>query len=304
MNKKLSGATLGVLFTTALAPAAQAKEAATISGAGATFPYPVYAKWADTYAKETRRQAELPGHRLGRRHQADHGSDGRLRGLRCAPQARGAGQGGPDAVPDRHGRGGAGGQPPLASRPGELKLTPRRLADIFLGKIKKWNDPRISQGQPGREAARRPRSRVVHRSDGSGTTWIFTNYLTKVSPEWAKSVGNDKSVAWPAGVGGKGNQGVASYVQRIKGAIGYVESAYAMQNTWPTPSCRTTTAAFVDPTDESVQAAAKGADWAKAKGFYMVLTDQPGADSWPITRRHVHAVAQDAEGRRGLPARC
>src|SRR5262249_40999664 len=112
---------------------------------------------------------------------------------------------------------------------GELRLTPELLAQIFLGKIKKWNDAKISQANDGLKLPDTAIT-VVHRSDGSGTTWIFTNYLGKVSPEWAKAVGNDKSVSWPAGVGGKGNQGVASYVQRINGAIGYVESAYVLQN--------------------------------------------------------------------------
>ena len=124
---------------------------------------------------------------------------------------------------------------------------------------------------------------MVHRSDGSGTTWIFTNYLSKVSPDWSKSVGNDKSVAWPTGVGGKGNQGVASYVQRINGAIGYVESAYAIQNHMAHAKLKNHDGKFVDPTDDSVQAAAKGADWTHAHSFYVVLTDQAGATSWPIT---------------------
>jgi len=124
---------------------------------------------------------------------------------------------------------------------------------------------------------------VVHRSDGSGTTWIFTNYLSKVSPDWQKSVGADKSVAWPVGVGGKGNQGVASYVQRINGSIGYVESAYAVQNKMAHVKLKNQAGTFADPTEEGVQAAAKGADWSKARGFYMVLTDQPGAAAWPIS---------------------
>ncbi len=156
------------------------------------------------------------------------------------------------------------------------------LADIFMGKIKKWNDPRVAAANGGLKLPDTAIS-VVHRSDGSGTTWIFTNYLAKVSPDWAKSVGNDKSVAWPTGVGGKGNQGVASYLQRINGSIGYVESAYATQNRMVHAKLKNQSGAFVDPTDESVQAAAKGADWTNARDFYVVLTNQPGAQSWPIT---------------------
>jgi phosphate transport system substrate-binding protein len=124
---------------------------------------------------------------------------------------------------------------------------------------------------------------VVHRADGSGTTWIFTNYLTKVSKTWASKVGNDKAVAWPAGVGGKGNEGVASYVNRIKGSIGYVEYAYALQNKMSYARLENQAGNFVSPTSKTFQAAAANADWVNADGFYMVLTDQPGKDSWPIT---------------------
>ena len=165
---------------------------------------------------------------------------------------------------------------------GELKLTPAVLAEIFLGHIKKWNDPKLA-GDNGGLKLPDTAITVVHRSDGSGTTWIFTNYLTKVSPDWAKTVGNDKSVSWPAGVGGKGNQGVASYVQRINGAIGYVESAYAKENHIAHAKLKNHGGAFVDPSDDSVQAAAKGADWESAHGYYVVLTDQPGPKAWPIT---------------------
>lgn len=262
------------------AVAARAAETGTISGAGATFPYPVYAKWADTYA--------------------------RLENVKLNYQAIGSG-GGIKQITEGTVDFGAsdaplksdelqkadllqfpvvmGGVVPVVNvkgvKAGDLKLTPDLLADIFLGKVKKWNDARIAAVNAGLKLPDTAIS-VVHRADGSGTTWIFTNYLAKVSPDWAKSVGSDKSVAWPVGVGGKGNQGVASYVQRINGAIGYVESAYAMQNHMAHAKLKNHAGAFVDPTDQSVQAAATGADWKNAKDFYVVLTDQPGASSWPI----------------------
>jgi phosphate transport system substrate-binding protein len=281
MKMKLSGAALGVLFTTALTPNAQAKEAATISGAGATFPYPAYAKWADTYAKET-------GVKLN--YQAI-GSGGGIKQITESTVDFGASDA--PLKPEELDKADLmqfpvvmGAVVPVVNldgvKAGQLKLTPDVLAEIFLGKIKKWDDAKITAANAGVKLPATAIT-VVHRSDGSGTTWIFTNYLTKVSPEWAKAVGNDKSVSWPAGVGGKGNQGVASYVQRIKGAIGYVESAYAMQNHMAHTKLKNHDGAFVDPTDDSVQAAAQGADWLKAKGFYVVLTDQPGAGSWPIS---------------------
>ena len=155
-------------------------------------------------------------------------------------------------------------------------------AAIYLGNIKNWNDRAIAAINNGVSLPDK-RITVVHRSDGSGTTWIYTNYLSKVSSEWKSKVGNDKSVAWPAGVGGKGNEGVASYVLRIKGAIGYVEYAYALQNHMASVKLQNQAGNYVDPTSENFQAAAANADWSNAPGFYMVLTDQPGASSWPIT---------------------
>jgi len=156
------------------------------------------------------------------------------------------------------------------------------LANIFLGKIKKWNDEAIKKDNQDVQLPDVDIS-VVHRADGSGTTWIFTNYLDKISEEWKSGVGTGKSVEWPTGVGGKGNEGVAAYVQRIKGAIGYVEFAYALQNNMSHAKLQNLDGQFVDPTIESFQAAAANADWANARGFYLVLTNQPGANSWPIT---------------------
>jgi phosphate transport system substrate-binding protein len=252
-----------------------------ISGAGATFPYPVYAKWADAYARQT--------------------------GIKFNYQAIGSG-GGIKQISEKTVDFGAsdaplqaeeldrigllqfptvmGGVVPVVNVPGikagELKFSSAVLADIYLGKIKRWNDPAIARLNPGVKLPKRAIT-VVYRSDGSGTTWIYTNYLTKVSQEWASKVGNDKSVAWPVGVGGKGNQGVASYVERIKGSIGYVEYAYALQNHMTYVKLQNQDGNYVAPTSESFQAAAAGADWENAPGFYMVLTDQPGASSWPIT---------------------
>ncbi|MEJ2635338.1 MAG: phosphate ABC transporter substrate-binding protein PstS, partial [Calditrichia bacterium] len=165
---------------------------------------------------------------------------------------------------------------------GKLKLSPTLLADIFLGKITKWNDPAIQKENAGLTLPGKTIT-VVHRSDGSGTTWIFTNYLDKISAEWHAKVGSDKSVAWPTGVGGKGNQGVAAYVQRIDGSIGYVEYAYALQNSMTYALLQNKAGKYVAPTMETFSAAAANADWKNAPGFYLVLTDQPGETSWPIT---------------------
>ena len=295
---KLLVATVGATF---MGTVAFAGDATTISGAGATFPYPVYSKWADTYAKETH---------IKLNYQAI-GSGGGIKQITEGTVDFGA----PDAplTPEELDKAGLlqfpvvmGGVVPVLNvagiKAGELKLAPDVLADIFLGKIKKWNDPRLVQSNP---ALKLPdvAVTVVHRSDGSGTTWIFTNYLAKVSPEWSKAVGSDKSVAWPTGVGGKGNQGVASYVQRINGAIGYVESAYAIQNHMSHAKLKNHDGKFVDPTDDSVQAAAKGADWTHARSFYVVLTDQAGAASWPITGASfvlVHRQQKDADTGRAV----
>ena len=166
--------------------------------------------------------------------------------------------------------------------PGELKFTGEVLANIYLGKITKWNDPAIVALNKGVKLGD-DNITVVHRSDGSGTTFIWVNYLSKVSPEWKTKVGEGTSVAWPAGTGGKGNEGVASYVQRIKGSIGYVEYAYALQNKMSYGQVKNKDGQFVKPNDDSFKAAAAGAEWDKAPGMYLLLTEQPGKESWPIT---------------------
>jgi phosphate transport system substrate-binding protein len=252
-----------------------------ISGAGATFPYPVYAKWAEAYSQRAGVQMNYQS----------IGSGGGIKqiiartvdfGASDAPlTARELNKAGLMQFPMV-----MGGVVPVVNlagiRAGQIKLSPQVLADIYLGKIKKWNDPAIASLNQGLSLPARGIT-VVHRSDGSGTTWIYTNYLSKVSPEWKSRVGNDKAVSWPAGVGGKGNEGVASYVSRIKGAIGYVEFAYALQNKMASVKLQNRAGNYVDPTSENFQAAAANADWTNAPGFYMVLTDQPGANSWPIT---------------------
>ena len=252
-----------------------------ISGAGATFPYPIYAKWAEAYAGRT-------GVHLNYQ---SIGSGGGIKQI----EAKTVDFGASDAPlkPEQLDKYGLlqfptvmGGVVPVVNVPGvaagQIKLSGEVLADIYLGKIKKWNDPQIAKLNPGVKLPGMAIT-VVHRSDGSGTTWIYTNYLSKVSRDWADKVGNDKAVAWPAGVGGKGNEGVASYVGRIKGSIGYVEYAYALQNKMAYAELRNHDGNYVAPDSASFQAAAAGADWAHAPGFYMVLTDQPGAKSWPIT---------------------
>jgi phosphate transport system substrate-binding protein len=166
--------------------------------------------------------------------------------------------------------------------PGALKLTGPLLADIYLGKIKQWNDKAIVALNPGLNLPDEPIS-VVRRSDGSGTTFVWTDYLSKSSEEWKTKVGSSTAVAWPEGVGGKGNEGVAAYVQRIKGSIGYVEYAYAKRNGMTFASVRNRDGQFVQPDDATFQAAAANAQWSSATGFYQILTNQPGKDAWPIT---------------------
>ena len=166
--------------------------------------------------------------------------------------------------------------------PGQLKLTGETLADIFLGKITKWNDPKIAAENKGLKLPEENIT-VVHRADGSGTTFIFTNYLSKVSAEWKTKVGEGKSVQWPVGTGGKGNEGVDSYVQRIKGAIGYTEYAYAKQNKMNYTLLKNHEGQYPKPDDDSFKAAAAYAHWDSKNGFYEILTDEPGKESWPIT---------------------
>ncbi|MGA7823264.1 MAG: phosphate ABC transporter substrate-binding protein PstS, partial [Steroidobacteraceae bacterium] len=254
--------------------------AAEISGAGATFPYPIYAKWADAYNKATgiRLNYQSIGSGGGIKQieekTVDFGaSDMPLKpevleqqGLMQFPTVIGG------DVPVYHLKG---------FKAGELKFSGPLLAEIFLGKVTKWNDPAIAKLNPGTRLPDQDIT-VVHRSDGSGTTFIWTNYLSKVSPQWKEKVGEGTSVAWPAGVGGKGNEGVASYVERLDGSLGYVEYAYVLQNNMAYGQVRNREGMFVTPSAPAFQAAAAGADWKAAPGMYLVLTDAPGKASWPI----------------------
>lgn len=255
--------------------------AADITGAGATFPYPIYAKWADAYKKATG---------SGMNYQSI-GSGGGIKQITAKTVDFGASDM-PLKAEDLQKNGLVqfpaimGGVVPVVKvqgiQPGQLKLTGEVLATIYLGKITKWNDPAIAALNAGVKLPDQNIT-VVHRSDGSGTTFLWTNYLSKVSPEFKSAVGEGTSVKFPAGVGGKGNEGVASYVQKINGAIGYVEYAYAKQNKLAHVQVRNKAGKFVQPDDATFKAAASGANWKSAPGMGVVLTDQAGDASWPIT---------------------
>ena len=253
----------------------------TINGAGATFPYPIYAKWAEAYKAKTG---------VSMNYQSI-GSGGGIKQITARTVDFGASDA-PLTVEKLNEIGliqfpmVMGGVVPVINiagiKTGELKLSGPVLADIYLGKIKEWNDPAIVKLNPGLKLPQE-KITVVARSDGSGTTFIFTHYLAKLSPEFKEKVGNNTSVSWPTGVGGKGNEGVASYVQRLKGSIGYVEYAYALQNKMAYAQLQNKAGKFVKPDSETFQAAAAGADWAGTPGFNLMLTDQTGENSWPIT---------------------
>jgi len=252
-----------------------------ITGAGATFPYPIYAKWADAYKTQTG---------VGLNYQSI-GSGGGIKQIIAKTVDFGASD--MPMKPEELEKNGLmqfpavmGGVVPVLNvsgiAAGQLKLDGKALAGIFLGKITKWNDAALAALNPGVQLPDNTIT-VVHRSDGSGTTFIFTNYLSKVSPEWKSAVGEGTAVSWKAGTGGKGNEGVASYVQRIKGSIGYVEYAYALQNKMASVQMKNRDGQFVEPGETSFKAAAANAQWDKAPGFYEILTDEPGKESWPIS---------------------
>jgi phosphate transport system substrate-binding protein len=255
--------------------------AADITGAGATFPYPIYAKWADAYKKST--NVSLNYQSIG--------SGGGIKQITAKTVDFGASD--MPMKPEDLEKNGLmqfpaimGGVVPVYNlkgvKSGDIKLTGKLVADMYLGKITKWNDPAIAALNKGVNLPDQAIS-PVYRSDGSGTTFIFANYLSKVSPEWRDKVGEGTSVKFPAGVGGKGNEGVANYVGRIDGSIGYVEYAYAKQNKLAVAQLANKDGTYVLPDDDTFKAAAAGADWAKAPGMYLILTDQPGKQSWPMT---------------------
>ncbi len=255
-------------------------QAGDITGAGATFVYPALSKWSSDYNKAT-------GHEVNYQSIGSGGGIAQIKaktvdfGSSDAPMKPaelsqfGLGQF-PSVV---------GGVVPIVNlkgiAPGAIRFTGPLLADIFLGKINKWNDPAIVAINPGLPLPD-TRITVVHRSDGSGTTFNWVNYLSKVSPEWKTKVGEGTSVKWPAGVGGKGNEGVAAYTKQIKGSIGYVELSYALVNKLVYGSVKNKSGKFITPSIASFQAAAASADWATSKDFYLVMTDAPGADAYPI----------------------
>ena len=260
--------------------AASAAYAADISGAGATFPYPIYAKWADTYKTET-------GNGLNYQ---SIGSGGGIKQIKAKTVTFGASDM-PLTPKDVKDSGlvqfptVVGGDVPVVNldgvKAGDLVLDGPTLADIFLGKITKWDDPAIKKLNSN---VKLPSDAivVVHRSDGSGTTFIFTDYLSKVSPDWKDKVGASTAVEWPTGIGAKGNEGVSNNVAQTKGSIGYVEYAYAKQNKMASVNMINLDGKVIAPEAAAFQAAAANADWAKSDQYYVILTNQPGAASWPI----------------------
>jgi phosphate transport system substrate-binding protein len=270
-----------LLAAVAVLGASGAASAAGISGAGATFPYPVYAKWADAYRQKTGIAMNYQSIGSGggikqiTARTVDFGAtDMPLKGEQL--QKEGLAQW-PMVM---------GGVVPVVNlqgiKPGDLKLTGEALADIYLGKIRKWNAPAIKQLNPDLNLPDKAIA-PVQRSDGSGTNFLFTNYLSQVSPEFGEKVGAATSVEFPTGVGAKGNEGVAAMTARTDGAIGYVEYAYALQNKMTYAQLKNRDGNFVAPDIDAFQAAASGADWSGTPGFGVVLTNQPGTESWPIT---------------------
>jgi phosphate transport system substrate-binding protein len=271
----------GVFAAMVVCATSAAAVALDISGAGATFPFPIYAKWADTYKKET-------GNGLNYQ---SIGSGGGIKQIKARTVTFGASDQ-PLKAEDLDGAGLTqwpqviGGIVPVINldgvAAGELVLDGPTLAKIFLGEIKTWDDAAIKKLNPKAKLSSDAIA-VVHRSDGSGTTFNFTNYLSKVSPDWKSKVGENSSVEWPVGIGAKGNEGVANNVANTKGSVGYVEYAYAKQNKLTHTKLVNKDGKTVAPTSATFQAAAANADWAHAPGFYQILTEQPGAQSWPIT---------------------
>jgi len=265
---------LGAVLTWAAAVSAQ-----DVTGAGASFPAPVYAKWADAYNKAT-------GARINYQSVGSGAGIKQIRGKTVDFGASDAPLSDEELAKDGMIQFPTviGGVVPVVNikgiAPGQLKMTGAVLGDIYLGKITKWNDPALvalNPGVPLPDAAIAP----VRRADGSGTSFIFTNYLSKVNPEWKAKVGEGTAVNWPTGAGGKGNEGVSAFVQRLPNSIGYVEYAYAKQNKMSYVQLRNKDGLFVNPTDAAFKAAAAGADWSKS--FHQILTEQPGKDSWPLT---------------------
>jgi len=270
--------TIAAIAALAIGAAAQA---ADISGAGATFPYPVYSKWADAYKKSTG---------VGLNYQSI-GSGGGIKQIKAKTVTFGASD--MPLKPEELESSGLvqfpmiiGGVVPVINVPGitagQLTLDGPTLASIYMGEITKWNDAKIAKLNP---KLKLPATAIapIYRSDGSGTNFLFTDYLSKESPSFKDSIGAATAVQWPVGIGAKGNEGVANMTTQTEGAIGYVEYAYAKQNKMANTLLVNKGGKAVAPKAEAFQAAAGNADWAHAPGYYLILTDQPGAASWPIT---------------------
>ncbi len=266
-----------IAVSAAIAPHALAAE---VTGAGASFPAPIYAKWADAYQKAT-------GHKINYQ---SIGSGGGIKQITAKTVDFGASDA--PLTPAELEKGGMvqfptviGGVVPVVNlptiKPGEMRLTGAILGDIYLGKITKWNDKALVDLNPKMQLPNQDIA-VVRRADGSGTSFIFTNYLSKVNAEWKTKVGEGTAVQWPLGLGGKGNEGVSAFVQRVPGAIGYVEYAYAKQNKLTHTQMQNKDGVFVQPEDDSFKASAAGADWSKS-AFYEILTEQSGKATWPIS---------------------
>ncbi|WP_282298511.1 phosphate ABC transporter substrate-binding protein PstS [Stenotrophomonas sp. PS02289] len=277
-----------------------AANAADVTGAGASFIYPVMSKWSADYNAATGKKVNYQS----------IGSGGGIAQIK----AKTVDFGSSDAPlkPEELATAGLaqfpsviGGVVPVVNvpgvAPGALKLDGTTLGNIFLGKVKTWNDPAIAALNPGLTLPSQ-KITIVHRSDGSGTTFNFVNYLSKVNPEWKSKVGEGTSVQWPAGIGGKGNEGVAAYVKQIKGGIGYVELSYALQNKLAYTAMKNAAGKIVQPSDESFSAAAASADWANAKDFYLVMTNAPGEQAWPITATNFILVQKQPKNAAGAKA--
>ena len=267
--------------------------AGEITGAGSTWVYPLVAKWADAYKTKTGTQVNYQS----------IGSGGGIAQIEAGTVAFGASDKPltPDVLRQHHliqFPTAIAGEDIVYNLPGikagQLIVSGPLVADIFMGKITRWNDPAIQKLNPGLKLPDMPIS-VVHRSDGSGTTFTFANYLSKVSPTWKSQIGADTAIAWPVGLGGKGNEGVASYVQHIKGAIGYVEYAYILENHMQYARMINSAGKVVSPSLKGFQSAAANVDFTKAQDFYVILTDQPGANSWPISGCTWQILRTDAQ---------
>jgi phosphate transport system substrate-binding protein len=276
LRRTLLSAAVGAVLIAAV-PAV----AAEIAGAGATFPYPIYAKWAEAYKAKTGTSMNYQS----------IGSGGGIKQIEAKTVDFGASD--MPLKPEDLDKNGLqqfpmvmGGVVPVVNlagvQPGQLKLDGKVLAAMFMGTITNWNDKAIAALNPGLTLPDKAIA-TVHRSDGSGTNFIFTHYLSSIDPDFKAKVGENTSVEFPGGLGGKGNEGVAALTSRTDGAIGYVEYAYALQNKMTFTQLKNHDGNFVSPNAASFQAAASNADWSKAPGFYLLLTEQPGKESWPIT---------------------